>query len=104
MATAMLSAITKTPVRADVAMTGEITLRGRVLPIGGLKEKTLAAKNAGIKTICVPKKNEKDVEEISPEIKRGYSPGGILNAFAWPLAVYRKQRVFIVYCVDYQGI
>lgn len=71
MATAMLSAITKTPVRADVAMTGEITLRGRVLPIGGLKEKTLAAKNAGIKTICVPKKNEKDVEEISPEIKKG---------------------------------
>ena len=71
MATAMLSAITKTPVRADVAMTGEITLRGRVLPIGGLKEKTLAAKNAGIKTICVPKKNEKDIEEISPEIRKG---------------------------------
>ena len=71
MATAMLSAITKTPVRADVAMTGEITLRGRVLTIGGLKEKTLAAKNAGIKTICVPKKNEKDIDEISPEIKKG---------------------------------
>ena len=71
MVTAMLSAITKTPVRADVAMTGEITLRGRVLPIGGLKEKTLAAKNAGIKTICVPKKNEKDIDEISPEIKKG---------------------------------
>lgn len=71
MATAMLSAITKTPVRADVAMTGEITLRGHVLPIGGLKEKTLAAKNAGIKTICVPKKNEKDIDEISPEIKKG---------------------------------
>jgi endopeptidase La len=71
MAIAMLSAITKTPVRADVAMTGEITLRGRVLPIGGLKEKTLAAKNAGIKTICVPKKNEKDIDEISPEIKKG---------------------------------
>ena len=71
MATAMLSAITKTPVRADVAMTGEIPLRGRVLPIGGLKEKTLAAKNAGIKTICVPKKNEKDIDEISPEIKKG---------------------------------
>lgn len=71
MATAMLSAITKTPVRADVAMTGEITLRGRVLPIGGLKEKTLAAKNAGIKTICVPKKNEKDIDEISPEIRKG---------------------------------
>ena len=71
MATAMLSAITKTPIRADVAMTGEITLRGRVLPIGGLKEKTLADKNAGIKTICVPKKNEKDIDEISPEIKKG---------------------------------
>lgn len=71
MATAMLSAITGTPVRADVAMTGEITLRGRVLPIGGLKEKTLAAKNAGIKTVCVPKKNEKDIDEISEEIKKG---------------------------------
>ncbi len=71
MATAMLSAITKRKVRADVAMTGEITLRGRVLPIGGLKEKTLAAKNAGIKTVCVPKKNQKDIEEISEEIKQG---------------------------------
>lgn len=71
MATAMLSAITKTKVRADVAMTGEITLRGRVLPIGGLKEKLLAAKNAGIKTVCVPKKNEKDLDEIAAEIKKG---------------------------------
>ena len=71
MATAMLSAIIEKPVRADLAMTGEITLSGRVLPIGGLKEKTLAAKNAGIKTICVPKKNEKDIDEISPEIKKG---------------------------------
>lgn len=70
MTTAMLSAITKIPVRADVAMTGEITLRGRVLPIGGLKEKILAAKNAGITTICVPKKNEKDIDEISNEIKK----------------------------------
>lgn len=71
MATAMLSAIIGKPVKASVAMTGEITLRGRVLPIGGLKEKILAAKNAGIKTVLVPKKNEKDIEEISTEIKRG---------------------------------
>ena len=71
MASAMLSAITGQKVRADVAMTGEITLRGRVLPVGGLKEKTLAAKNAGIKTICVPKQNEKDMEEISEEIRQG---------------------------------
>lgn len=71
MATAMLSAITKRKVRADVAMTGEITLRGRVLPIGGLKEKILAAKNANIKVVCVPKKNEPDVAEISAEIKKG---------------------------------
>ncbi|MCI8495495.1 MAG: endopeptidase La [Lachnospiraceae bacterium] len=71
MATAMLSAITKRKVRKDVAMTGEITLRGRVLPIGGLKEKILAAKNARIKTICVPKKNEPDIAEIAQEIKKG---------------------------------
>ncbi len=70
MATAVLSAITNKKIRADVAMTGEITLRGRVLPIGGLKEKLLAAKNAGITTVCVPKKNQKDVEEISAEITR----------------------------------
>ena len=71
MATAVLSAITDTPVRAKVAMTGEITLRGRVLPIGGLKEKLLAAKTAGITTVLVPEKNEKDVAEISNEIKSG---------------------------------
>lgn len=70
MATAMLSAIIEKPVRADVAMTGEITLRGRVLPIGGLKEKILAAENAGIRTVLVPKKNEKDVEEISLEVRK----------------------------------
>ena len=71
MATAMLSAITDRAVRADVAMTGEITLRGRVIPIGGLKEKLLAAKVIGIKTVCIPKDNEKDLEEISKEITDG---------------------------------
>ena len=71
MATAMTSAITKLPVRADIAMTGEITLRGRVLPIGGLKEKILAAKNAGIRLVLVPEKNRPDVAEISSEIKKG---------------------------------
>lgn len=71
MAIAMLSAITDRAVRADVAMTGEITLRGRVLPIGGLKEKLLAAKVIGIKTVCIPKDDEKDLEEISKEITDG---------------------------------
>lgn len=71
MATALLSAITNTPVKAKVAMTGEITLRGRVLPIGGLKEKLIAAKTAGILTVLVPKENERDVAEISSEIKSG---------------------------------
>ncbi len=71
MATAMMSAITGRKARADTAMTGEITLRGRVLPIGGLKEKLLAAKNAGIKVVLVPKENESDVEELSHEITKG---------------------------------
>ena len=71
MATAILSAITERKVHADLAMTGEITLRGRVLPIGGLKEKLLAAKNAGIKTVLVPKENQVDIEELSSEITKG---------------------------------
>lgn len=71
MATAMLSAVTGKKVRADLAMTGEITLRGRVLPIGGLKEKLLAAKNAGIQAVLVPKENTADVEELSSEITKG---------------------------------
>ena len=68
MATAMISAITERPVRADIAMTGEITLRGRVLPIGGLKEKILAAKMAGIKLVIVPVENKRDIEELEAEI------------------------------------
>lgn len=71
MATAMMSAITGRKARADIAMTGEITLRGRVLPIGGLKEKLLAAKNAGIKMVIIPKENVSDVDELSNEITRG---------------------------------
>ena len=71
MATAMISAIREIPVKASVAMTGEITLRGRVLPIGGLKEKLLAAKTAKIKTVVVPAKNRKDVEELETEIYEG---------------------------------
>lgn len=71
MATAMLSAITQKEVRADVAMTGEITLRGRVLPIGGLKEKLLAAKYAKIKEVLVPEKNKGDIQDMDPEILKG---------------------------------
>lgn len=71
MAAAMYSAITGKPVRSDLAMTGEVTLRGRVLPIGGLKEKILAAKMAGLKEVLVPFENKKDIDEISEEIKGG---------------------------------
>ncbi len=67
--TALVSALSGTPVRRDVAMTGEITLRGKVLPIGGLKEKTMAAYRAGIKTVCIPKDNEPDLEEIDEKVR-----------------------------------
>jgi predicted S18 family serine protease len=70
MATAMVSAFTGIPVRKDVAMTGEITLRGRVLPIGGLKSKILAAHLAGAKIVILPKKNEKDLRDIPEEIRK----------------------------------
>jgi len=71
MVTALTSAITGIKVFQDVAMTGEVTIRGRVLPIGGLKEKLLAAKQAGIKKVIIPKKNEKDLPEIPNDIKQG---------------------------------
>jgi ATP-dependent Lon protease len=70
MATAMVSALTRIPVRKEVAMTGEITLRGRVLPIGGLKEKALAAHRGGTKIILIPKDNEKDIREIPLKVRR----------------------------------
>jgi ATP-dependent Lon protease len=70
MATAVVSALTKIPVRKDVAMTGEITLRGRVLPIGGLKSKILAAHLAGAKMVILPRKNEKDLRDIPEEIRK----------------------------------
>ncbi len=69
MCTALVSALTKIPVRADVAMTGEITLRGEVLPIGGLKEKLLAAHRGGLSTVLIPQENEKDLAEIPKNIK-----------------------------------
>jgi ATP-dependent Lon protease len=68
MATALVSALTRIPVRHDLAMTGEVTLRGRVLPIGGLKEKVLAAHRGGIKTVLIPSENEKDILEIPANV------------------------------------
>ena len=71
MVTAIVSALTGNPVRKDVAMTGEVTLRGRVLPIGGLKEKLLAALRGGVKTVLIPQENEKDLTEVPDNVKQG---------------------------------
>jgi ATP-dependent Lon protease len=73
LATALVSALCKVPVRNDLAMTGEITLRGRVLPISGLKEKALAAQRGGIKIILMPKENEKDIQDIPPQVLKNIS-------------------------------
>jgi ATP-dependent Lon protease len=73
MCTALVSALTKVPVRSTVAMTGEITLRGEVLPIGGLKEKLLAAHRGGIETVVIPHENERDLTEIPKNIKQNLS-------------------------------
>ena len=70
MFTAVMSVLTNTPVRKDVAMTGEITLRGKVLPVGGIKEKVLAAHRAGIKTILLPRDNEADIDEIPQAVRK----------------------------------
>jgi ATP-dependent Lon protease len=70
MAVALISALTKRPVNKQVAMTGEITLRGKLLPVGGVKEKVLAAHRAGIKKLVLPKENEKDLEEVPQQVRR----------------------------------
>ena len=104
MATAMLSAITGTPVRADVAMTGEITLRGRVLPIGGLREKSIAAKVAGIHTVIVPEKNRRDIKELDKEITKDLkfvyasTMADILPVSYTHLDVYKRQ---LSLCAEY---
>lgn len=94
-ATAMLSALTGRPVRHDVAMTGEVTLRGRVLPIGGLKEKTMAAKRSGIRTVIIPKENEKDLEEIDQTVRaalRFVTAETVDAVFAHALALPKRRR------------
>jgi ATP-dependent Lon protease len=99
MATAITSAITRRPVNKDVAMTGEITLRGRVLPVGGVKEKMLAAHRAGVKTVCLPRDNEKDLTELPAEVREAmrFIPvdhvDEVLNVALRPVTVEDKPAV-----------
>ena len=91
--TALLSALTGRKVRGDVAMTGEVTLRGRVLPIGGLKEKTMAAMRNGIRTVIIPRENEKDLEEIDQTVRRAlhFVPVETVDQ-VFPVALAREQK------------
>ena len=92
---ALISSLTKTPVRHDVAMTGEITLRGRILPIGGLREKTMAALRNGIKTVIIPQDNFVDLEQIDPEVKESlqFVPAGhVDNILDIVLPTLKKQN------------
>ncbi|HLG69179.1 MAG TPA: endopeptidase La, partial [Chloroflexota bacterium] len=102
MATAITSAMTKRPVNKDVAMTGEITLRGRVLPVGGIKEKMLAAHRAGVKTVCLPRENAKDLDELPAEVREAmrFVPvdhvDEVLNEALRPVVVQEKPEVTAV--------
>ena len=107
MVTSIVSVLTNVPVRRDIAMTGEVTLRGRVLPIGGLKEKLLAAHRAGIKTVLIPKDNEKDLDDIPANVKKDMEivPVGTidevlpraltepLSAVEWDEAAYEAEQL-----------
>jgi ATP-dependent Lon protease len=98
MATALISSLTKTPVKKDVAMTGEITLRGKVLPIGGLKSKILAAHMVGIKTVIIPKENEKDLIEIPKNILKDLKVVAVENMDqVLDIALEKKYRKATVY-------
>ena len=94
MATAILSAFTGRQVRGDIAMTGEISLRGKVLPIGGLKEKSLAARRVGITTVIIPKANEKDLEKFPETLKKDVTFVAVENVEeVFALSLYQDERV-----------
>ena len=101
-ATALVSALTRRPVRKDVAMTGEITLRGKVLPVGGIRDKVLAAHRAGIKHIVLPRDNEPDLEEIAPEVRQDIEfvladhVDDVLNTALHPEKVEMKSKLTVV--------